>query len=366
MIDTIKMAYPMDQRLKELIENNSHRLQKISPNGEVLWEKGVCQDALPSHFSGLRITTQSGLTLMQQGFKNARDMAFFEFSLAKFLSDTAYNHRNTPLEVDIAGLKIWSEAISEALQFIFDIEFWVLYRVDLAENFILEGVGVEEYLRCLELRFSRAPQGERFNRYRGGLAYGSSWIGKKLYWKYLEFMDIERKKWAAYRGLKLFSNERECGADKDKGAETQAKGITIDKRPLTVEEIEKLFPMLRFELEFRRAFLSRHEITNISSIPNLLAYYEKEKEKYMSVERLRSSPLKLSPRQFQVLDMVKRLGTREAKSDFLTNNSPATWYRVKKDLALIGIFLEAIDNYEWRSDKGNPENGLTYSLRLAE
>ena len=125
MIDTIKLAYPMDRTLYRLLDQNAEKLQKIAPDGEVLWEKSVVRgDCMPSHYSGLRITTRTKRDLVEMGFDPKfidcdNDLAFFEFSLQKYQSPSAYNNHNSSVQNDLLALAEWVKQLSIALGYVF-------------------------------------------------------------------------------------------------------------------------------------------------------------------------------------------------------------------------------------------------------
>ena len=163
MIDTLKVSYPLDRRLAVLLDEKSERLQKVSPDGEVLWEKSVVRgNCMPSHYSGLRITTRKKKDLLDMGFINLQesnlpDVAFFEFSLQKYQSPSAYNNKNTDLDVDIQAFYVWVSALSSALEYDFLIAQFELQRVDFSRNYLIQNSTVLDFLRSLELTFSRHP-----------------------------------------------------------------------------------------------------------------------------------------------------------------------------------------------------------------
>ncbi len=365
MIDTLKVSYPLDRRLAVLLDEKSERLQKVSPDGEVLWEKSVVRgNCMPSHYSGLRITTRKKKDLLDMGFINLQesnlpDVAFFEFSLQKYQSPSAYNNKNTDLDVDIQAFYVWVSALSSALEYDFLIAQFELQRVDFSRNYLIQNSTVLDFLRSLELTFSRHPTADtRLERKGSGLFFKSSWLGKKLYYKYQEFMDVERKKHSG-----IYTEKRLSGV-----AELDAY---CDFQPLTCAEIDELTRMVRFEIEFKQHYLKRYSVKKIDDVINLLDRFNIEKEKYMEVPLLTKgdlcSSLGLTAAQHQIIDMVRRYGFKEARNQYIQLKSLRSWQRNKSELSAKHIHLEALDNREYRSMTDifhNPEV-LNFQLELA-
>lgn len=361
MIDTIKLAYPLDidDELFKLLNSRSERLQKLSPDGEILWEKSVVRgDCMPSHYSGLRITTRRKKDLLEAGFQvkeGVRDLAFFEFSLQKYQSPSAYNNKNTELETDIEALKGWVNTLSTVLNYPFDIDEFKLYMVHLSQNFLIMNASPIDYLRSTELSFSRHPDSDgKMAREGHSIALRSVWIGKKIYYKGKEFQDVERKK------HKHLYTDRYCDG--------QVTGNSQGVVPLTPEEINDLLRMIRFEIEFKCKYLERSEVKKIMDIPILLNRFEEEKKKYLIRELLEKGEPCLSAQQERAVTFVRRFGVKEAKIRFIEQNSERTWYRIKRELASKSIYLEALDNIEFRLEGRdifhNPE-ALDFQLVLA-
>ena len=338
MIDTIKLAYPLDSHLYDLLESRSERLQKISPDGDILWEKSYVQDDfMPSHYSGLRITTRLKKDLEAVGYKvkaSCPDLAFFEFSLQKYQSRSAYNNWNSRLETDMNALVYWVADLSGAIGFPFSVNRFSLNRVDLSENFLVLNAKPTDFIRSLELSFSRHPDSvARMSRTGHSIWLKSRWMGKKLYYKGQEFLDIERKK------RKIYS---------DKYCNGEIEASTGDIEPLTPAEINDLMRMVRFECEFKLMYLERNSVKKINDIPTLVERFETEKAKYMKIPVLVKGDLRLSAREEQVINLVRRVGFHEAKKDYTQSHSERSWYRIKRELAARSIFLEALDNLEHR------------------
>ena len=347
-IDTIKLSYPADDVLIHKYRQYSDRFQKISPDGEVIWEKTSCTKSLPSHFGSLRITYTNAADQLSMGFKNfTRSTIDFEFSLQKWHSETGYNNRNTELTWDLIKLNEWINTLSEVFEYSFTEDIFEVMRVDIAENYILKKGSVDDYLRALELKFSPHQNGEKkLMRFDGAIQYGSSWIGKKIYSKFKEFVQVEKKKHT--------SRYKEGGHD--------MKTIEGVKRCLNESEIEELVRMLRFEVEFRRKFLKKSGLTKIASIPDLLGRFEQEKQKYMTVKNLRTGAVALSGTEYMIVDLCKRYGQIGAKDEFLKDHSKASWYQHKKNLKMKGVYLECVLNEEWRGDIAHADFGEQFEL----
>lgn len=364
MIDTIKLSYPLDYTLFRILDNNAERLQKVSPDGEILWEKSLNRgDFMPSHYSGLRVTTRRKQDLLNAGFsglEKIKDVAFFEFSLQKWQSPSAYNNKNTRLETDMAALLDWIKKLSSALDYVFVPEKFSLYRVDLSQNYLLNNSSPKDYLRCLELSFSRHPESDSKTERNGHMiALRSAWVGKKIYYKGQEFLDVERKK---HRSIYTDSY---CGGDKE-------NDNPCDLVPLTPQEIDLLMRMVRFEVEFKRQYLSRYDMTTINDIPKLTERFDNEKSKYINIPILVKGEFKgallLSAIENMIVDSVRRFGLKEAKNQYVARYSERSWYRNKRNLAARNIYLEALDNLEYRLEGAdifiNPEM-INFQMVLA-
>lgn len=345
MIDTIKLAYPMDRALYRLLDENAEKLQKVAPDGEVLWEKSVVKgDCMPSHYSGLRITTRTKRDMIEAGFDPAfinceKDVAFFEFSLQKFQSPSAYNNHNSSVENDLLALADWVKQLSTALGYVFVLDRFDLYRVDLSQNFMVRNAHPRDVIRCLELHLSRNPEADSKTERSGHMvALRSNWIGKKLYYKGQEFMDVERKK------------HRHIYTDAYMAGERDNTNPSIMK-PLSSSEIDDLMSMLRFELEFKRAYLKRYDMTKVTSILRLVERFNSEKSKFLNVPVLSRGDIDmLSPQEHQLIDCVRVNGYLAGKNMFINRYSLRTFYRIKRSLTArsIPIYLEAMENIENR------------------
>lgn len=354
MIDTLRLAYPADPRIIALFDEYTERLQKISPDGEVLWERAFCQASLPSSFSGLRVMIQQASELKKQGFENARSLIFFEFSLQKWQSETGYNNKNTSLEDDIYLLHGWIGCLSFMFDYDFRPELFEFYRVDLAVNYILENGSVPDYLRSLEIKFSRHENGEKkIMRFDGALQYGSRWIGKKLYHKFGEF------------NKNYFNQHKDLYRLYHEGTPmSEIKEMNNGKRILAEDEIMELSRMLRFEVEFRRMYLHRNKILKIADIHKLSERFKQEQETFMTCRAVPESAT-LSDSEYRVIDLCKRYSYSEAKRRYVEEKSTRSWYRTKAALASKGVRLEAIVNADWRLDIASADNLKNFSLRVA-
>lgn len=351
MIDTIRLAYPSSPYLISFFEKHSERLQKLSADGEIEWERSFCQKSLPSSFGGLRVMIQRASE--SPSFVKLRDLILFEFSLQKWSSDTGYNESNTSLEDDLLALDGWIGLLSHEVGYDFKTSLFDVQRVDFSTNYILKKGSVPDYLRSLELKFSRHENGEKkLMRFDGAVQYGSSWIGKKLYHKFAEFISSKgyRKKHKA-----LY----------DKLAEgvpmNEIRILNGGKRLLNENEISSLARTLRFEVEFRRKFLAKANLTKIVDLPKLLERFDEEKKHYLTVKKI-TEGANLSSSEFQVVELCKRLGPTGAKQEFLKTKNPATWYRIKKRLQAKDIYIESIINSDWRLDVETADNCLDFEL----
>jgi hypothetical protein len=345
MIDTIKLAYPMDKALYRLLNENAEKLQKVAPDGEVLWEKSVVRgDCMPSHYSGLRITTRTKRDLIEMGFDPDfincdKDVAFFEFSLQKFQSPSAYNNHNSSIENDLLALADWVKQLSAALGYIFALDRFELYRVDLSQNYMIRNAHPTDVIRCMELHLSRNPEADsKTERYGHMVALRSNWIGKKLYYKGQEFMDVERKK------------HRHIYSDAYMAGERENLSPCLF-RPLSSAEIDDLMSMLRFELEFKRSYLKRYGMTKIISITSLVERFNNEKTKFINVPVISRGEIdSLSPQEHQLIDCIRVHGFQAGKFNFINRYSERTFYRIRRSLQArsIPIHLEAMENMENR------------------
>lgn len=389
MIDTIKVAYQALPVLVSLIQANMSKLVKLSPNGDVEWSKSWCQFDLPSHYDGLRISLLDGDGLQKQGFKNARSLVMFEFSLQKWQSETGYNNKNTTLEKDLEAFYEWVNELGDALNYNFQPDFFELYRVDLSQNYLLMGeTSVEEYLRAVQMKFSRHPNGENVTKYKGSIFYGSSWISKKLYSKWLEFQEVEMKKKKSIYTDAYMNNERKMFVLSDSGksslyqsqqgntefdwtAEGMRELVAVGdvpmvhgKRALSPEEMKQMIRMMRFECGYKRNMLQRNNIIRIQDIPLLLEKYHEDRQRYMSVQKL-GQGLRLSATEYMIVDLCKRFGVNGAKSEYLKVRKERSWYKNKNELVKKGVYIEAILREDWLSDIEQADNILDFELQLA-
>lgn len=343
MIDTIKLAYPANDLLIALFDKYSQKLIKLSPDSEVLWEKKTCRDYLPSHLGSLSVNTFDPSTFNPR--VPSQRYLTFEFSLQKWQSETGYNQDNTHIEHDLCCLENWVALLSQETGYQFHIEDFILYRIDLSENLELINGAVPDYLRSLEIKFSRGQ--EKINRYPGGIMQGSSWLAKKIYWKWGEFEAIEKKK-----NRKSYSISGSAVTDK----------MNNGKRPLTDGEQEMLVRTLRFELEFRRDYLKKHKKDRIINIFDLKARFEEEKHKFITAQRLKDG-IGLLPAEYMAVDLTKRYGLDGAKIEFLKVYSRSHWFQVKRNLKAKDIYLESIINEEYRGEIASVDNLDDFELR---
>jgi hypothetical protein len=240
--------------------------------------------------------------------------------------------------------------LSDLFDYEFDLLKFTPCRVDLSQNFILKEGSIDDYLRSLELKFSSHPNGEKkLMRYDGAIQYGSTWIGKKIYSKFKEFESIEKRK---HRKLYLMTEGREM--KKQDG-----------KRPLNETEISELVRMLRFEVEFRKKFLQKKGVHSIASIPDLLARFESEKQKYLTVKNIREGNVSLSGTEYKIVDLCKRYGYSGAKEQYMSEHSEQAWYKHRKNLQMKGVYLEAIINTDWRLDIKSADYKNEFVLEVA-
>lgn len=344
MIDTIKIGYPMNGTLYRLLQDRAERLQKISPDGDILWERSVVRgDCMPSHYSGLRITTRTQRDLLEMGLPSdfldtSRDMAFFEFSLQKWQSPAAYNNNNSSIENDVEALKAWIRQLSIALDYVFSFDLFELYRVDISENFLLTSCNPTAFIRSLELHLSRhSTSDSRLERYGHMVALRSSWLGKKLYYKYQEFMDVERKKRASVYTPAYIAGESSFALDSD-------------FVPLSHDEICNLTRMVRFELEFKRAYLKRYAMGKLIHLYHLVPRFKLEVDSFLTVPVIESNILdSLSAQQRSLISYVQDNGYVVGRDKYISKYSKTSFYRIKQSLLAYSINLDALENINVRS-----------------
>jgi hypothetical protein len=192
-----------------------------------------------------------------------------------------------------------------------------------------------DLIRSLEVCFSRHPDSDgKMSRSGHSVFLRSKWLGKKIYSKGQEFHDVERKK-------RPFYSDKYC----NEGTEI----CSGDLVPLSIHEISDLMRMIRFECEFKSPYLKRYEVQRIQDIERLCERFELEKAKYTNVTVLIDGDVRLSAREEQVINLVRRVGLLEAKKGYVQAHSERTWYRIKRELAARSIHLEALDNIEQRS-----------------
>ena len=346
MVDTIKIAYPLTGTLYRLLEDRSERLQKISPDGEILWQRSVVLgDCMPSHYSGLRITTRTRRDLIDMGFNpdfidTESDLAFFEFSLQKYQSPSAYNNYNSSIENDILALRHWITELSAALDYVFSFDNFTLYRCDLSENSQLINCYPPHFIRSHELHFSRHPESDsRLQRHNTSVSLRSSWIGKKIYYKYQEFMDVERKKHFSVYTPAYLAGETDLERASD-----------IQFTPLTLEEIKHLSSMVRFEIEFKRAYLKRYNMCKLINILDLVPRFYAEKEKFFNVPLITNDQLStMTLQERSLVSLVQDFGYQSGKAQFLNHYSARYFYKLKKSLLARGIDLDSLENMKNRA-----------------
>ena len=286
-----------------------------------------------------------------------KDVAFFEFSLQKWQSPSAYNNHNSSVHNDLLALAEWVNQLSIALGYVFSLDNFELYRVDLSQNFKVLNCHPRDVIRCLELHFSRNPESDsKIERTGHMIALRSNWIGKKLYYKGQEFMYVERKKHRYVYSDSYMSGESE-------------NSNPLELQPLSSTEIDDLMSMVRFELEFKRAYLKRYNMGKVISILSLVERFESEKAKFLNVPVLARGDLNLlSPLENHLIDCVRVNGYVNAKNMFIDRYSLRSFYRVKRGLSARSIHLEALENIEYRLQGlnifHNPER-LNFQFELA-
>lgn len=353
MIDTIKLAYPLTRELRLLFDKYTERLQRISPNGEIEWEQKKVRlehDDFTSSYSGLRIFLREISDCLDLGFpaeffnssvKRIKSLVFFEFSLQKWQSPSAYNNLNTTLQTDLNALSRWISELSLALNYDFVEDDFILYRVDLSRNFNLLNCSPPQYFRCAEIHFSNHPSADgKHDKIGYCLAHRSpGYLTKKIYWKGSEFNDVERKK-----RREVYTPSYIAG-----DFHYPCTGPFVPLRPDQIDDLQR---MIRFEMEFRRAYLEKNEMRKIIDIIKLLPRFEKESKKYFTVPLIVKgqviAQLDLSPSESMVIDMVRRFGLKGGKQEFLKIRKLRQWYNIKKDLSSKSIYLESLDNHEYR------------------
>lgn len=346
MIDTIKLSYPLTDNLYRLIDERSERLQKISPDGDVIWERSFLSgESMPSHYSGLRISTRTRRDLIEMGFNpdfidTDNDLAFFEFSLQKWQSPSAYNNYNSSLDNDLMALRSWVKDLSFALGFVFSFDLFRLYRVDLSRNLFLYQCYPPVFIRSLELHFSKHPDSDaRLSRHNTSVALRSNWIGKKIYHKYQEFIDKEVPKHRSVYTNAYLAGETDF---------ERPDGCLFD--PLTLSEIKDLSSMVRFELEFKRAYLKRYDMCKIIDITKLLDRFNTEIDKVFNVPLITDDKLAtITLQERSLVSLVQDFGYNGGKSAFLQNYSTRYFYKIKKSLLSRGIDLDNIENLKNRA-----------------
>lgn len=356
MIDTIRLRYPLTEPIAERLYKRQTVMQRVSPSGEIEWQKGFVQQALPSHFEGLRITTMTPRETAKNGWRFLEPSVFFEFSLQKWLSESGYNNRNTDIDFDLQGMRLWVAVLSDELDYLFDYNEFVPNRVDLAQNYELLNGSPLDYLRSLELRMSRHPNGENIDRYKNTVFYGSRYMSKKIYWKWGEFKDIELPK--------------RRGKYNDGYLETGVPTVYIEphkypeKRGLTFEELQQMKKILRFEIGYKRMKLKHDGINNIDAIKGLVVDFEEQRKRYLTVQRLREGH-GLTGSQYEVIDLVKRYGLQGAKLEYMKHRTERAWRKARSKIEERGIFLESVINEEYRAEIEAVDNVADYVLKLA-
>jgi len=347
VIDTIKLGYPLTGNLYRLLEERSERLQKISPDGDILWERSfVNGDCMPSHYSGLRITTRTRRDLIDMGFNadfidTENDMAYFEFSLQKYQSPSAYNNYNSSIDNDLLALRTWIKELSSALDYVFSFDLFTLYRVDLSRNLTLSGCHPPLFIRSLEIHFSKHHESDsRLTRHEGNsVCLRSNWIGKKIYFKFQEFMDVEKKKHFSVYTPAYLAGEPSA---------ERPESCLIE--PLTLAEIKALSSMVRFEMEFKRAFLKRYNMCKIIDITRLVSRFESELDKVFNVPVITNDQLaSMSLQERSLVSLVQDFGYQGGKNVFLQHYSPRYFYKLKKSLLSRGIDLDNLENMKNRA-----------------
>lgn len=343
MIDTIKLAYPLDSTLSMLFDKHTERLQKISPDGDLLWEKSTVRgDCMPSHYSGLRVTLRRKSDMLDLGFDSVsskiKDLVFFEFSLQKWQSPSAYNNLNTHLSTDLKALDRWIRDLSCAVEFVFRRDLFTLYRCDLSRNHLLLNAKIEEFIRCAEITFSthHASDGKMFRTGHSIAHRSPDYLGKKIYSKWHEFDQVERKKHPYLFGFNYLTGQ------------TDAHIYKTDLKPLSTSELADLQRMLRFEMEFKRKYMEAHNMRTIDDIPKLVPKFEQECAKFMSVALLDKMTPDFTPQEKEVVEFVRIKGYKSGRDQYVSKYSRATWFRHKASLAQRGVFLESLDNSEFR------------------
>lgn len=377
MLDTIKLTLPSSDALLKFISSNSEKLQRLSGSGQVLWERSWVQSALPSHFAGLRIAYSPASEKIANGIKNAKDIVEFEFSVAKWASPAGYNHRNTSLIDDLESVKRWVRSFNEFAGMQYPYNMWTLTRADLSEVYTLIGGSVDAFLEQCHVKMSSYTNAEgKTHKYDGSVYYPSSWIAKKIYDKFKEWRNHEKYKykdlikWGYLDGdavkeegsmLHLISSNHSEQLKASKRAFKEKYG----KEPVPAEEIESLKNCLRLEVEFRRDFLVKHGYTSIDDILKLEDRFHTESVKWLSIKNLSESLDKFDVNEYFIIDRCKRVGYKQARIDFLQKFSLASFYRVRKSLRAKEIFVEYLQNKDFRSEINDVDVPTKFELRLA-
>lgn len=360
-LDTTKWSYPLTDELLERLKSRAHRLASFSPDGLVIWDKHYVCDSLPSSFSGLRVSWQLKSDFVDKLFiKGVEDLAFFEFSLCKWLSPHGYNSVNYSIEYDIQGLYRWINGISEVLGMCLCPLLFRPKRLDFAQNYTLTG-DIKLYMRSLELKMSQYQDADtKLSRYGSGVKYQSSWVGKKIYHKYQEWWDVERPKHKFYKDLYKFEAQNHFVLN-DFATVNEING----KRYMTLAEVMAMSNMIRYESEFKGPFLRRAGIKFIHDIPKLLPRFNSDKLKYMSACKI-NPDVCLTPTQIGVIELVKRLGVQAGKSEFMRTRTSRYWFKLRNQLIAKGIHLESLDNPEYRLRRGALDAEFTEDYELVE
>lgn len=378
MLDSIKKTLPSSDALLKFISSNSEKLQRLSGSGQVLWERSWVQSALPSHFAGLRISHSPASEKIANGIKNAKDIVEFEYSVAKWASPAGYNHRNTALVDDVESVRKWVRVFNDFAGTHYPYNLWTVTRADLSEVYELSGGSTDAFLEQCHVKMSSYTNAEgKTLKYDGAVYYPSSWIAKKIYDKYKEWRNHERFKykdlikWGYLDGdavkeegnsmLHLISSNH---SEQLKAAKKEFKE-KYGKEPIPAEEIESLKNCLRLEVEFRRDFLSKHGYTSIDDILKLEDRFHEESLKWLSIKNLSESLDKFSVNEYFLIDRCKRVGYKQARIDFMVKFTEQWFYKVRKSLKDKNIFVEYLDNQDFRGEINDVDKATRFELRLA-
>jgi len=377
LLDTIKLTLPSSDELLKFIRSNSEKLQRLSGSGQVLWERSWVQSALPSHFAGLRIAYSPASEKIANGIKNAKDIVEFEFSVAKWASPSGYNHRNTALVDDVESVKRWVHSFNEFALMRYPYNLWTLVRADLSEVYKLYGGSTDAFLDQCHVKMSSYTNAEgKTHKYDGAVYYPSSWIAKKIYDKYKEWRNHEKFKYkdlikwgyldgdAVTKGgdmLQLISTNH---SEQLKAAKRDFKE-KYGKEPMPVEEIESLKNCLRLEIEFRRDFLAKHGYTSIDDILKLEERFHDESVKWLSIKNLSECLDTFNVNEYFLIDRCKRVGYKQARIDFLQKFKKTSFYDVRKSLREKEIYVEYLQNKDFRSEINDVDVPTKFELKLA-